>query len=114
MKKYLMMFAFMVCGLVAFTACSDEEGGGDNKSVFEMYEDGVTAEDDLLVLKYSSEGTDYVIVAKFDDGKCVSYITYVRFRDLETQVDGTSTFQGMGYEILKITFEEIWNSEMPQ
>lgn len=121
MKKFLSMFAFLLCATLAFTSCSPEEeenagngggntagnGGGNTEWVAGLDESGAP---DELVVRYEIDGTKATIVAEFEDGACVKATMIVEVYGYETSTDMTSTYKGYNYEFVKATFEALVNS----
>ena len=112
MKKFWLMFVFVLCGALAFTSCSKEENEitpDDNNQEQVDWKAGLdeSKAPNQLTLRIEVAGVKQTWVADFEDGVCVKCIvTTVGYGEKDVQ-DVTTSYAGLDYELVKQAFQAI-------
>ena len=115
MKKFWLMFIFVLCGALAFTSCSKEENeilpDEDDQEQVE-WQAGLDESNapDQLILRVNIGGAKVTYVADFEDGLCVKCVVTSEYLGYEDTQDFTSTYKGLSYELVKAAFQAVVDS----
>ncbi len=130
------MFAFLLCGAICFTSCSDDDnnndylyyamlnganGGGagdtgDGGTDAEVTAGLDTSSLDKIVLTYfmdmdAAGKATVVITAEFADGACTSCKGVTTLNGaVISEEDITSTYEGLAYDDVKAIFQTVYDS----
>ena len=115
MKKFWLMFAFVLCGALAFTSCDKDENeikpGGDNNQ--EQPEGDWKAGLDeskapnQLTLRIEVAGAKQTWVADFEGGVCTKCIVTTVYQGYKDVQDYSAQYKGLEYEVVKAAFQAV-------
>lgn len=140
MKKSFLMFAFLLCGAICFTSCSDDDnnndylyyamlnganggvggnGGTENEGPDAEVTAGLdTSSPDKIVLTYfmdmgAAGKATIVFTADFANGACTSCKGVTTLNGaVISEDDLTSTYEGMDYALVKEVFQELYDANV--
>ena len=117
MKKFWLMFAFVLCGALAFTSCDKDENeikpGGDNNQEQPEGNWKVGIDESQapgkLILRVNIEGVKTTYTASFSGGKCTKCVVAVEYAG-EKYEENYPGLVGMTYEQVKYVFQQVYNA----
>lgn len=118
MKRFLLMFAVILCGAVAFTSCDDDDddvtivtppdGDGDEEGNVSEWQAGLdeSKAPGELTLRLDMAGAKATYVATFVDGVCTKCVLTVEYMGQKTTEDFEEVV-GMEYDMVKQIFQTL-------
>jgi hypothetical protein len=115
MKKFWLMFAFVLCGALAFTSCDKDDEitpGGDGNNTETPSGEWKAGLDESkapnqLILRVEVAGGKVTYVADFKNGFCTKCIATTEYMGYKQEQDLTSVYKDMDYETVKMAFQAV-------
>ena len=114
MKKFWLMFAFVLCGALAFTSCDKDDEitpGGDNTETpsgeWKVGIDESKAPNQLILRVVDMNGVKTTFVADFKSGKCTKCVASAEYKGYKETEDVTDDFKGKTYDEVKYAFQKL-------
>ena len=113
MKKFWLMFAFVLCGALAFTSCDKDDeitpGGDNTETPSGEWKVGIdeSKAPNQLILRVDQRGVKTTIVADFKSGKCTKCVASSEYKGHKETEDVTDTYKGLTYDEVKYAFQML-------
>jgi hypothetical protein len=115
MKKFWLMFAFVLCGALAFTSCDKDDeitpGGDGNNTETPSGEWKVGIDEskapNQLICRVNMQGVKTTVVADFKSGKCTKCVMSAEYMGQKETQDLTASYKGLTYDEVKYTFQVL-------
>ena len=107
------MFAFVLCGALAFTSCDKDDeitpGGDNTETPSGEWKVGIdeSKAPNQLILRVYMNGVKTTVVADFKSGKCTKCVASSEYKDHKETEDVTDAYKGLTYDEVKYAFQML-------
>lgn len=113
MKKFWLMFAFVLCGALAFISCNKDDeiipDGDNTETPSGAWRVGIdeSKAPNQMILRVNMQGIKTTVVADFRSGKCTKCVMTAESMGQKRTVDITDSYKGMTYDQVKRVFQTL-------